>query len=892
MLALRRALSRAMAPLRFGFGFGLGLGLAPHLAAQRAVPTPESVLGFPVGADFKLARYEESIAYFQQLASASERIRLMEVGRTSAGRPWYLAVISSPANLAKLDRYRAIAQRLAHPADLSEDEAARLAAEGRAFVDISGGLHASEVAGAQHTIQLAYDLVSARNDAVIDAILDQTVLLLWPSLNPDGQDIVVDWYRENVGQPYEAAPLHELYQKYIGHDNNRDAYMLNVPESRVVTHTWRDWEPQIIYVQHQSSPFPTRIWLPPFAEPIATETPPLMAREVNAIGMLMAQALETSGQPGATHMGDGFDAWYPGYVDYLPMLQHIAAYWTETALYRYATPYFYTMQDFPASMRDLRAQSLYASPWTGGWWRLKDAVSYMETASIATLDYAAKFREQLLLNRYRSGRAAIRRYQQEPPYAYIVPRAQRDPMAAVELLRRLAFNGVRIDRLRASATLDGIAYPTDTWVIPMNQEFAPLVRQVLEVQHYPDLRDYPGGPPDQPYDAAGWTLPYLTGVRVVEVRTPLDDSVRAALAPVQGTPVRWEDSPAADLRTHPVAAGVTVAPGRITGSGAALGLDPAENESFRLLNQAFAAGGTVRFAGGRYLVTGGRDLETMAVSSGLHAERAPAAGAMVPSRIGVYRPWVPSMDEGWTEWLLDQYGFRYATVTNPAIRAGRLRDRFDAIVLAADYTGLLRDGYAKGTVPPRYEGGLGDEGVRALDEFVRAGGTLVCLNATSDFVIEQLHLPVRNVVDGVDRKDFFASGSILAVTTDPTHPVMAGMPERAFVFFDDSPVFTTLPGFEGAALAKYAAQGSALASGYLLGADRLHGYAAALDVRHGAGHVILLGFRPQWRGQTWGTFRVLFNAALFGGEVAGSAKGAPDFWSAPASKPDSAASGR
>ncbi len=745
------------------------------------------------------------------------------------------------------------------------------------------------MAGAQHTIQLAYDLVSSRDDPTVDAILDQVVLLLWPSLNPDGQDIVVNWYRENVGTPYEAAPLHELYQKYIGHDNNRDAYMLNVPESRVVTHTWRAWEPQIIYVQHQTSPFPTRIWLPPFAEPIATETPPLMAREVNAIGMLMAQALETNGQPGATHMGDGYDAWYPGYVDYLPMFQHIAAYWTETALYRYATPYFYTLQDFPRSMRDLRAQSLYSSPWTGGWWRLKDAVGYMETASLATLDYAAKFRRQLMLNRYRSGRATIERYRHQAPYAYVVPRRQRDPMAAVELLRRLAYNGIRVDRLQAAATFDGIEYPADTWVIPMDQEFAPLVRQVLEVQHYPDLRDYPGGPPDQPYDAAGWTLPYLTGVHVVEVRSPLDDPTRSALVPVTGTPIPWDSSTTADLRTNPVAAGITVAPGRVTGGGAAVALDPSENESYRIVNRVLAADGSVRFAGGKYLVSGGREVEGWATAAGIEAERVGAAGAAVKARIGVYHPFAPSMDEGWTEWLLDRYGFRYQRVTNPAIRAGRLRDRLDVLVLAADYTGLLLDGYSKGTVPPRYEGGIGEEGVRALDEFVRAGGTLVCLNGTSDFAIEQLHLPVKNVVAGVDRKDFFASGSILEVTTDPSHPVMAGMPERAFVFVDDSPVFTTGPGFHGAALAKYADQGSALASGYLLGADRLHGYAAALDVDHGAGHVILLGFRPQWRGQTWGTFRVLFNAVFFGGEVSRNAKGAPDFWSAPAAQETTAA---
>ncbi|MCH7489123.1 MAG: hypothetical protein IID05_00385, partial [Gemmatimonadetes bacterium] len=334
--------------------------------AQSAVPTPESVLGFQVGADFKLATYDESLDYFRQLDAASDRMQLVEVGHTSEGKAWYFALISTPENLANVERYRAIAQRLAHPQGLTDDEALRLAREGKPFVHIDGGLHASEVAGAQHTIQLAYDLVSATDDPKIQAILDNVVVLLWPSLNPDGQNIVVNWYRSNVGTPYEAAPLKELYQKYIGHDNNRDAYMLNMVESRVLTRTWRHWEPQIIHVHHQSSPFPTRIWLPPFAEPIASQAPPIISRTINMIGMAMAQGLEANGQPGATHMGTGFDAWYPGYIDYLPVFQNIAAYWTETALYRYATPHFYTMSDFPQSRRDLRVESLYPSPWQGG----------------------------------------------------------------------------------------------------------------------------------------------------------------------------------------------------------------------------------------------------------------------------------------------------------------------------------------------------------------------------------------------------------------------------------------------------------------------------------------------------------------------------------------------
>jgi hypothetical protein len=844
------------------------------LAAQdSSIPVPASVLGFEPGADFRLATYEESIAYFERLDAASDRLTLMDVGVTSEGRVWKLALISSPENLARLEELRATSLRLAHPADLTDGEARQLAREGRTFVDISGGLHASEVAGAQHTIQLAYDLVSNRDDTRLEAVLNDVVLLLWPSLNPDGQDIVANWYRQNVGGPYETAPLVELYQKYIGHDNNRDAYMLNVVESRVIARVWRHYEPQIIHVHHQSSPFPTRIWLPPFAEPIAPRAPALMSRQINTIGMLMAQMLESRGQVGATHMGTGFDAWYPGYVDYMPVFQNIAAYWTETALYRYATPHFYTIDDYPPNMRDLRPGSLYSSPWTGGWWRLRDAVDYMRTASIAVLDYAAKYREDVLYSRYQSGRDQIARYSSSPPFAYVIPQQQRDAMAPVELLRRLALHGIRIAQLEREARLDGMTWPRGTWVIPMQQEYAELVRQLFDVQAYPDLREFPDGPPEQPYDAAGWTLPLMMGIRVVEVVEPLSEDFAAALRfleaerpPVtedNGGPA-WTRPADAPFTAHPVAAAIMPVPGTVRGSGSRIALRPSQLETFGVIGKALVADRPVYFDGNRYIIDGVEpdSLTRWARDLGLDVERTNAAGTRVRGRIAIYQPWRASMDEGWTRWLLDTWNVPYARLTNADVQAGGLRDRFDAILIASDPAALLLEGYETGSVPPRYEGGLGTVGVRALESFIRAGGTLICVNQCAEFAVEQFHLPVRNVLAGVNRRDFFASGSILEVETDTTHKVMAGMPQRARVFVDRSPVFETLDGFNGHVLARFDETGSPLRSGYLLGEDRIAGHAAALDVALGNGHVVLLGFRPQWRGQPWGTFRVLFNALM------------------------------
>ena len=863
------------------------------------------MLGHTVGEDFFLATFEESLDYFQQLAASSDRVELVEVGRTSFGRPTVIALISSPENLRNVERYREISQRLAHPGGLTDDEARQLAREGKAIVHIDGGLHASEVAHAQHTIQLAYDLATENDDPEILAILDDVILILWPSINPDGQTLVADWYRSNVGTPFEVASMPWLYQKYVGHDNNRDGYMINMIESRLVTRVDRHWEPHILYNHHQTAPFPARIWIPPFAEPISPYVHPLMWRSVNLIGMAMAQALEERGQKGAMHMGTGFDNWYPGFMDHSNNFHNVASFLTETGLYRYATPHFYTISDFPERSVSLQPQSLYSSPWEGGWWHLRDAVDYMLTASISVLDVAAKYKEDLLYNRYQAGRDVISQYGEGPPYGYFIPQSQRDPVAAVELLRRLAYNGIEVQQLDRGVTFDGIQHPAGTWVITMDQPFANFVRQLFSVQGYPDLREFPEGPPDQPYDVAGWTLPYQMDVRVIEASSPLEADVRTAMSPVAGDVVPWETTedaalfdspPGPGFDTHPVAAGIVPPSGEISGSGRALILDPAQNNTFRALNRAWNEGGRIRVLPGAqgeegeggtsalYQITGLSNTAQQALvrDFALQARRGGAEGVQIRQpRIGLYRPWNASMDEGWTRWLLEMYGYEFTSVRNADVRAGGLSERFDVVIIADMSANQIIEGFRLGSVPPRYAGGIGPEGVREFDAFVRAGGTLVTLNGSSMFAVDELHLPVKNVVAELERQEFFLSGSIVELEVDPSHPIMAGMERRAKVVVGRSPVFTVTEGFEGSALAKYPSEGSPLLSGYLLGEEHLHGYAAALDVEHGDGHVVLLGMKPQWRGQPFGNFRILFNAALYSGDVTATVSPNDDFWAAP-----------
>jgi hypothetical protein len=623
-------------------------------------------------------------------------------------------------------------------------------------------------------------------------------------------------------------------------------------------------------------------------------------------------------------MGTAFDAWYPGYVDYAPNFKNIPAFWTETQGTGPA-PRTSTPDQVPANMR--RPQALYPSPWLGGTWRLRDAVEYMETASIATLDYAAKFKDQVLYNRYQSGRDQIARGRREAPYAYLFPQTQRDPVLAVELLRRLAFSGIRVYQLSAATTIDAASYAAGTWVIPTDQEFAASAREVLDVQKYPDLREFPGGPPDQPYDAAGWTLPMSMGVAMTTAATPLSESVRANLklvgpAPAPSvTPVAYVSSsvpeaaafdsvPGLGFDASAAAKAIVPPAGRVSGSGSGLDVQ-------------YAPGSGPDSA--RYVITGlsEGDQKTLIDSLALVAERVnPAGTPMKKVRVGLFKAGTGSMDEGWTRWVLEQYGFEYVSVTGLDIQAAPLASLVDALIIPDEANGIFDGGGrgrgagggappaaggagaaaggappvaggaaapAAGGAPPAAGGaaagrGAGQGGGRgagagaagapgagteannarlvALEAFIRGGGTLVCFNRSSNFAITQLKLPVRSATQGLSRQEFFANGSLIKVTVDTRHRVMAGMAADSTVFFDGGPVFEPLEGFTGTVLARYA--DAPLASGYLLGEKYIAGKAAALDMPIGSGHVVLLGFRPQWRGQPFNTFRVIFNAAWYG----------------------------
>jgi hypothetical protein len=784
-------------------------------AAVAQIPTPESVLGYKPGADFKLATYDDALGYFRKVAAASNRIKLVNIGKTTQGRDWFIAYISDPANLAQLDHYKDVSRRLALARGITDEQARALARDQKPIIHIDGGLHASEVANHQHTIQLGHDLV-ASDAPEFKAIRDNLIVELYFSINPDGQNLVAEWYRKNVGTPYEVSPLPVLYQEYVGHDNNRDGYMLNMLESRVITKVMLDTEPLIFYTQHQSAPFPGRIYLPPYADPISANMHPLMLRWLNLIGTTIATYLDDHDLPGSMHQ-ESFDVWYPGYMDNIGNFRHTISFFTETALYRYATPHFYTVDEFPSSRQPLGTEMLYSSPWKGGWWRLADACNYMYGADMAVLDMAVKYREQMQYNKYRAARETIEKFTKDPPYAYQIPREQHDSPTAALLLDRLLLQGIEVNR----------STNPDAWVILMDQPFAGMVKELFEQQSYPTLSQ-------RPYDVTGWTLPYQMGVEVHAMTSPLTKQFRDSLRSVKAI-----DDLAAPM-------------------------NHSTNASYRAVNEILAANGKVSFAG--------EDIAVSAIDKGkldaiLKENRLRAGGTgetgkpVKAARVGLYRPWTASMDEGWTRWILEQYKFPFQSLYNADIRGGHLRDRYDTIILPDISERSIVDGVRPGTIPERYAGGIGEDGVQELRDFVTAGGTLIAFNNASMFAINQLQLPVENALAGVSQAQFLCSGCLVQVhVEDAKNPLTAGILPDTAVMFERGPAFNTKTGFKGTVLARYPKERTPLLSGYLLGPDHLQGKIAALEADYGKGHVLLLGFRPQWRAQSHAAYKFFMNA--------------------------------
>ncbi len=866
------------------------LGTASPAAGQQ-VPTPEEFFGHVMGADRELAHWDELSEYYRLLDRESDRLQVVEMGPSTWGNPFLVLLVSSPANLARLDRLRADNALLSDPRGASPEEIERAVEDGVVVVAQSFGLHSNEVAATQAAAELAYDLVT-RDDPVMMEILENTLSILFPSLNPDGTVRITEWYRQTVGTEYEGSAIPWLYHPYIGHNNNRDAFMQNTVESVYTGHfLFREWVPQAYIDHHEMGGTSARFYVPPYAEPIRPDGDPLVWREMTWYGAHMAYRLEEEGHAGVTSYSM-YSGWGHFGFHWITPFHNIAGMLTESARTgRLATPVYMHGDQLQGNRRQLETyepQVNFPNPWPGGWWRVRDIVEQQKLSAIAALEIASRNREMVLRNAWRKAQNQIDRGARAEPITagvegpvagYVIPAGQHDPLTARKMVHRLLLQGVEVQEIGEPFTHQGRSYDAGSWYVTMAQPKRGVIRWLLDRTYYPDnhfTRDSDGDP-IRPYDLATHTLMEFMGVRVDRVATPVDRPM---------TRVDWP----LDAQGR-----IPVRPGEVSPGSAGYVVDGRQNAAFLAVNHLFDAGvavqrvddpGATDLRPGDFLV--GVDaptevLEQVSAETGVDfspLDSDPPGGvrSVERLRVGMYhRYWGGSMDEGWTRMMLEDFGFPYDSILDPGMTEAALTQNYDVVILPNDPARLMigPDPADFGTgvnFPPEYRSGFGEAGVAALEAFVRSGGTLVTFAQAGELPIEHFPLPVRDVLEGPPSSEYWDPGVTLRTRVDTSHPAAYGMPEEALVLFGfqqgNNQAYEVVVHDHNERVERVVEfhERDIMESGWLLGEEHLSGKAAMVTVRHGEGQVVLIGFRPQHRLQTHGTLKVIFNSLVSGPE--------------------------
>jgi hypothetical protein len=843
-----------------------------------AIVSPEKFLGFPVGADNKLARWDKIVEYMRVVAAGSPRVQVRELGKTTQGNPFIAVEVSAQDTMARLDRFRQLQRRLyfqdGEPSAAERDE---IFAAGKAVVAITCNLHSTEIGASQMVLELVHRLATDNSPAV-KKILDNVILVLVPSANPDGQIMVVDWFNRNLGTEFETSSMPYLYHPYVGHDNNRDMYMLTQKESQLTAKLlWQDWFPAVWLDEHQMGNSGARIFVMPATDPINPNVHPLIYRWNGILGQAQAAALEAAGKDGIiynstyTNFWQGAMAWSGWWHNQVGLL-------TEVASVRIASPVEQrrAVPGAPpaaepagagagrrqaetagpiAAPRDITPRTEYPRPWMGGRWTLRDIVDYELIATMGLLETAADQRGALLRQIYEVNRVTVENGARTEPAAIIIPvSGQFEPRAAVRLAEKLLLAGVEVWRAGGAFDADGETYPAGTLVVPMNQAFARYAKDLLEKQTYPEVRRTPSAPPEPPYDVTAWSLGMLMGADATFAKKPI---------PAAAQLTKLTDAPKLS--------------GMVTGSGSRFTFDYKGADTALAINRLLKDGAKVVFertgSAETVVVTGAprQRMEALASALGVSVKATDAskdaaarAGklAIKAPRVGLYQSWTASMDEGWTRWVLEQWEFAPKTLHNADVRAGRLRQQYDVIVLADQRLRDILNGNESSATRPEYRGGIGDEGVQALKAFVTDGGTLVMMGDSAELAIQKWPIPVRNLKLGLSRDQHFAPGTIVRVQVDAASPLGYGLPPETFGFYNNSPFYEVDAGFASqrvSVIARYPST-DIVASGWLKGEEFMAGRAAVVQVEMNPGRLILFGLRPQHRAQTQATFPLLFNA--------------------------------
>jgi len=823
---------------------------------------------------------------------------VQEIGKTAEGRPHLMAIVTSPANHQNLAKYRDISRRLALADGLTDEQARALAREGKAVVWIDGGLHASETLGAQQLAEMVYQMVS-RDDAETLRFLDECIVL-FVHANPDGNDLVADWYMRNADPLKRSATgLPRLYQKYIGHDNNRDFFASTQAETENINRVlYHEWLPQILYNHHQSGPAGTVVWSSPQRDPYNYNLDPLLILGLQALGTHMHQRLAAEGKPGATMASGGaYDGWWNGGIRNTGNFHNIIAILTETI----GSP---TPMRIPLVIERQIPNRDLPYPIAPQEWRFRQSVDYSIAFNRAVIDYAVRNREHLLYNIYAMGRRAIDRGSQDTwtpsptrfralaektvgsgrggsperdaelwaelrkpewrdPRGYIIPADQPDFLTAIKFVNALREVNVAVQRATRQFSVAGKTYPQGSFVVMTAQAFRPHVLDMFEPQDHPNVIPYPGAPPTPPYDSAGWTLAYQMGIVFDRVLEPFEGPFEAVRD--------WNVAPP---------------PGRVTApsSARAFQIDRRVNDAYRAVNRLLAAGASVSMTNEAFHVAAspatGALLKKMATDLGVGATGVatlgPQAQTIRAPRVGLWDQYGGSMESGWTRWILEQFEFPFERVFAPKLDGGNLNATYDVLIFpnggipAPPGSGRGGRGGGRGAgpdvndVPPEYRSQLGrvtaETTLPQIRQFVEGGGTVIAIGDSAVNLATALRLPVENHVTE-PRARYFVPGSVLSGAVDVSHPIAAGMQPRTDFFFDNSPVFRFGPGAAAAGLRAIATfdRATPLRSGWAWGQSFLEGGVIAIDAPLGKGRVLLFGPEILQRAQPHGTFKLLFN---------------------------------
>jgi hypothetical protein len=852
---------------------------APTVLAS--ITTPEKFFGFQMGADRKMARWDKMVEYYNLLAKQSPRIKVVNMGPTSVGNPFLAVFISSPANLAKLETLRAWNLKLADPRGVPETEIRRIVTQGKAFVLQSMSMHATEIGGSQMAPELIYDL-AARTDAETQRILDNVVSIMVPSFNPDGQIWVTDFYNKYVGTPYEGAAYPSLYQKYVGHDNNRDAFMANMVESRYMGKLlFRDWKPQAYVDHHHMGANGARIFLPPYAEPTRPSADPLVWRELSWYGAHMAAKEEEANLSGVINMAI-YSGWGHMGFHWITPFHNIAGMLTESASANLASPMEMPKERLSGGARNLpkyEEETVFPNPWPGGTWHLRDIVDRQKVSAWATLDLAARNKEMVLENAYLKAKRQTERGAAAAVKAYLIPINQHDPLTTITMVNKLLGQGVEVKRASQGFTHDGKQYDAGSFIVSMAQPKMGVVRWLLGQTFYPDntwTREQ-NGTPIRPYDMSTDTMNEFMGVTanpVSSLPTVASAVLADTLAPA-GTVTKGSNGYLLD--------------GRLNQSVRAANLLLDKDVAIRRVDKAMGSaqvGDFVVDAAAPDAVVASAAKTTGVNFTALNADASSSSHALKRQRIAMYERYGGgNIDQGWSQYTFEIFDFPVKSIMDAELKAGNLNSKYDVLVLPADNVGTMvgrgappagaaaaaaaaggrggggGGGFGGPQTPPEYRTGFGDEGIASIKAFVQAGGTLVTFGEAGSLAIERLQLPLKDVVAGKNSKEFWSPGSTFHVNVNNTNPLAYGMPSQALA--------TWLPGSQAyditdanakvETIVSYVDKG-VLQSGWLNGEEIIAKKAAMVSVPYGAGRVILIGFRAQHRAQTHGTYKLVFNS--------------------------------